>query len=577
MLVHLDDVNDNGPKFTNFTATVAEGQLINTLVTDLTRFTTDPDDVNNQGPYTYQKLSGSHIEYDYFNIVENTGEVRTKKVLDREAIPEFIVPVIVKDGGSPTQSSTLSFKVMISDINDTPPSPRYLTIFVSLYNGRRREGPIADVRPVDQDIDGQPLCTLRTINTPFSMLPGGCNLLLNENPVELSYTLEVQATDSTFDPITYDVSVKVINFDNNTLEHSTIIQIAGLNSDQFMSNVYTKFVTSVKSLFDEQDEVLIYALSDHSGDLLVYLAVKKAGNEYYYSDILRQKLLQAQNDIQSESSIFIISVDFSECLRTQCKNGGKCASHVTVGADTNIGDSVSQAFSSPSVDLVSYCSCRAEYTGPDCSEPAKPCGNTFCQNGGVCNKQKCVCPPEWTGTNCGTDVNECQQDICQNGGSCQNLAGSYICHCVEGFSGKMCQDGKDYCETDPCVKGTCKNMVDTFKCDCPYSYWGNLCQFSSKGFSETSFMVFPTLSELNNELEVIFATESERALLLYNPSSIPGSNEFIALEILNGRIRFSVALGAGEVTRVNIDKRVNTGAWFKVKVKRNRDVSAHYT
>ncbi|XP_053399963.1 cadherin-related tumor suppressor-like [Mercenaria mercenaria] len=573
VLIYLDDVNDNGPEFKNFTATVTEGQVVSTLVTTLTQFTTDPDDVRNQGPYTYEKLSGSLVEYEYFDIKSN-GEVRTKKVLDRESKPEFMVSVVVKDGGSPTQSSTLSFRVLVTDINDTPPSPRLLTIFVSLYNGRRREGPIADVRPVDPDLDGKPRCTLRSTGTPFSIPSGSCSLLLNENPTLPSYTLEVQAVDSTFDPITYDVSVKVINFDNDTLEHSTIVQVAGIDADEFMSKVYTTFVSSVKSLFDTQDKVLIYSLIDHSGDVLAYLAAKKAGSdEYYLSDSLQQKLLQEKSSIESASNIFMIKVDYSECVGTQCKNGGKCANHMTVSSNSQNADSLNQAFSSPSMDLVSYCSCPAEFTGPDCSQDAKPCGNTFCQNGGVCKNQKCVCPPEWSGTNCGVDVNECLQNVCQNGGSCENLAGSFNCKCAEGFSGETCQNGNNYCKNEPCVRGQCKNEVDKYKCECPYSYWGDVCDKSSTGFSDISYMVFPSVSEMNNEIEVIFATEKERALLLYNPSSIPGSKAFIALEILNGRIRFSVAFGAEDVTRVNIDKKVNTGSWFKVRVNRNRDMS----
>lgn len=548
------------------------------MVTTLTQFTTDPDGDGNQEPYTYKKLAGNHVEYDYFDI-DTTGKVRTKKVLDRESIPEFNVPVIVQDGGTQTQTSTLSFKIMVSDINDTPPKARFLTIFLSVYNGKHPDGAIADVRPVDQDIDGRPRCLLLTTNTPFNIVPGSCNLLLSTDPTQTSYTLEIQGMDNIHDPITYDVSVKVTSFDNTTLEHSTIIQIAGTNAnvDLFMRNSYTDFVSSVKDLFESEDEVVVYGLLEESGDLLVYLAVKKAGmNEYYYPAGLIQKLINAKTDIQTAAHIFIVDISYSKCSDVQCRNGGTCTSHVTVGEANQNADSLSQAFSNPSLDLITECSCPAEYTGPDCSISAKPCGSTFCRNDGVCvedgNQKRCSCSPEWTGTNCGNDVNECQQNVCDNGGTCENIAGSFICHCVSGFFGKTCEEGKNYCGSDPCIKGTCKNMVDTFKCECPYSYWGKLCQLTSLGFAESSFMVFPELFELNNEIEVIFATESDQALLLYNPSYTLGSKEFIALEILNGRIRFSVALGA-DATRINIDKRVNTGSWFKVKVNRNRDVS----
>ena len=39
-------------------------------------------------------------------------------------------------------------------------------------------------------------------------------------------------------------------------------------------------------------------------------------------------------------------------------------------------------------------------------------------------------------------TNECLSNPCQNGGSCRDRIGSYICHCVEGFEGDTCEEGK---------------------------------------------------------------------------------------------------------------------------------------
>ena len=37
--------------------------------------------------------------------------------------------------------------------------------------------------------------------------------------------------------------------------------------------------------------------------------------------------------------------------------------------------------------------------------------------------------------------NECDINECQNGGLCKKLGVSYICECVNGFSGLLCQTG----------------------------------------------------------------------------------------------------------------------------------------
>lgn len=58
----------------------------------------------------------------------------------------------------------------------------------------------------------------------------------------------------------------------------------------------------------------------------------------------------------------------------------------------------------------------------------------------------CVCKLGWTGENCTVDINECEnnQDICGNEKVCQNLEGSYMCNCKEGF-----QKNEDSCEGKP--------------------------------------------------------------------------------------------------------------------------------
>ena len=36
---------------------------------------------------------------------------------------------------------------------------------------------------------------------------------------------------------------------------------------------------------------------------------------------------------------------------------------------------------------------------------------------------------------------ECDINVCQNGGLCKKLGVSYICECMNGFSGSSCQTG----------------------------------------------------------------------------------------------------------------------------------------
>lgn len=569
--VAIGDINDNGPYFTNFTANVTEEQNPEVSVIDLTQYTHDLDGPGNQGPYTYQHVSGNDRSYEFFRI-DSTGQVKAIKVIDRETDASFNVPVLVKDNGQPTQSSTLTFKITVLDINDNPPRPRYANIFLSLYNGSVPTTAIANVRPLDDDIVGTYSCQL-TVQNPtalFRLEDNSCNLGLIGFPSESSYTLQLKGNDGSESPVTYDIGVKVSVFDNVSLSYSTVIQIADVSADHFIQNKYSNFILSVKAAFTSQDTVQLIGLTQHSsGDLLLHLAVKSfVDNEYYSLESLRQKLTSSKTNIEKETGIFIVGVAYSACGVNHCNNGGSCASNVLVKDTSSVADSDFLVFSNPTLSLSTYCVCPPEYTGPDCSQEATPCGNIYCHNGGTCFNQQCQCPDTWTGSSCEQDVNECKQNPCQNGATCENTAGSFTCHCRDGYFGKTCQEGNNYCQSNPCIHGKCENLVDTFKCKCNYGYFGQTCQLSSYGFLESSYLEFPTLTSLSS-IEVTFATEKTNSLLLYNPSS--RNSNFVALEIIDGRVQFSVSLGS-ETARLALSLPVNTATWFRVKLARNTEV-----
>jgi len=85
--------------------------------------------------------------------------------------------------------------------------------------------------------------------------------------------------------------------------------------------------------------------------------------------------------------------------------------------------------------------------------------------------------PPSTGQHCTEDVDECrlQPNTCQNGGTCSNVIGSYVCVCVNGWSGPDCSENIDDCATAACSPGsTCIDRVASFICVCPYGKTGEL-------------------------------------------------------------------------------------------------------
>ena len=67
---------------------------------------------------------------------------------------------------------------------------------------------------------------------------------------------------------------------------------------------------------------------------------------------------------------------------------------------------------------------------------------------------------------CQENINECAENPCQNGATCIDGIGNYTCSCLQGFTGRHCEDDIDECTIlRPCVYGICQNTIGTFRPD----------------------------------------------------------------------------------------------------------------
>ena len=67
-----------------------------------------------------------------------------------------------------------------------------------------------------------------------------------------------------------------------------------------------------------------------------------------------------------------------------------------------------------------------------------------------------------------------------NGATCTDGVDSYICNCVAGYEGKLCQVNIDDCSPNPCQNGgTCIDGIDSYSCNCAAGYEGDLCNIST--------------------------------------------------------------------------------------------------
>ncbi|KAM7290979.1 cadherin-related tumor suppressor [Ixodes scapularis] len=245
--VTLDDVNDNGPEFepADLLGYVLEDEPPYTSV--LTLAARDRDLAPNGAPFAYSLVGGARR--NLFELDRQTGVLRTTQRLDREATPSLQLLVEVQDSGNPPIRARHGLTVLLVDKNDSPSSPRSLTVLVWVYHSVFAGGKIADVRPLDPDATGEYQCRLESRESVFSIV-SQCDLHASRLLSPSNYSFTVRGNDGYHQDVTSTVNVQFRVFDNATVENSVSLRVVNQSAGDFLGSSYDRFLGLLRQVLE---------------------------------------------------------------------------------------------------------------------------------------------------------------------------------------------------------------------------------------------------------------------------------------------------------------------------------------
>ncbi|XP_056329349.1 protocadherin Fat 4-like [Danio aesculapii] len=569
--ITINDINDSPPKLLTTEGFIRENQPAGTLVSTLTA--TDDDLPPNQGPFTYWMMRPA----EGFSLTTE-GVLVTSKPFDREHDPLFNMHIVVQDAGKPPMSSTTLFHIKVLDENDNAPVPRNINILVKYYGSSFPGGLIGNVRPTDLDELDVFNCTIRNGQPRMFSFPFGmCNLWSSPYQGEATYNISVEASDQLHPSVNNSIYVNYKGFTNVSLDNCVLFYISISTLEEFLSLKYLKFVKALDSLFNLQaSKTHVFGMKLQGDKMLLLAAVKSYNGQYLTGEVasgissMHKKLLEAQ------SNVTIYQITSNPCMLRPCHNGATCNRNIHIGQEVAVLESSSLIFVSPYFVEIFNCSCPTGFTGDACELDFDECAKEPCENGGNCYNNPgtyfCQCKEGFSGPHCTIVDNECQTVVCLNGGTCWNRQGGFICDCNPGYEGRFCDRIVDHCVSSPCIYGNCSSLFTGYSCQCPFGVSGVNCDEQSYGFQELSYIEYPPLDPQYNFIYLEFATVQQNALLLYNHGK-PSTSDFLALEILSGRLFLSYDLGSG-VIRLETGKTIADGLFHNISLRRSGNMAS---
>ena len=216
LTVRIWDENNNAPEFVQTVFNVSIDENLGSVIPVALVTATDTDSSLN-GSLTYEFTPDVEQLYPgTFLIDAPTGDVTTKKSLDREEIEAYVIRVLAKDKGPAPLTSTATVYLKVNDINDNSPVFYPKKYFAKVMEGQGQGLPVTFVSAVDLDAgaNGNVIYSFASADFGKFSIDSSSGLVTTKAVLQKdqgsSYTLTVKAKDqfsSQMDTATVQVSV----------------------------------------------------------------------------------------------------------------------------------------------------------------------------------------------------------------------------------------------------------------------------------------------------------------------------------------------------------------------------------
>uniref|UniRef100_T1DFT0 Putative cadherin n=1 Tax=Cupiennius salei TaxID=6928 RepID=T1DFT0_CUPSA len=533
LTVVVSDINDNAPRFLRDYRPVIMEHSPPQKVEEI--LATDDDDRSkgNGPPFTFRMdPNAPDIIKQFFDVQHDpTGAngdgmaiVTSKERFDREQQKEYLVPIVIKDSGTPSMTGTSTLTVIIGDVNDNRMHPGSKSIFVYNFKGESPPTPIGRVHVEDLDdwdLPDKSFYWENNVAHPNFEVDKDTGLIVMRNVTSGgTYFLRFVVHDRVHtQEVSANVSVTVKEIPEEAIFNSGSIRISGISAEDFVrvwnwtenrqvKSKYQKFRDMIASLTTtRRDNVDIFSvILKQERPPLTDVRFAAHRSPYFKASMLNGIVALNRELIEQDVGINITMVGIDECLMENLNCETSCTNVLMVDRQPIVVNAN-----------------RTSFVGV----------NTWVQ-------PKCVC-----GARDFSEIETCRKRPlpCHNGG-----------RCFESYGGVSCK--------------------------CPDGYEGPQCQMTTRSFSGRGWAWFPSLQQCEqSHLSLEFMTRKSDGLLLYNgPIANPDVGEaavqdFISLELQGGRPRLLVDFGSGtaEVMVYGEELLLNDGEWHQVDIFWDRE------